>query len=85
MACYFHMRAIFLRAASKETRGKQESVREKQNSSSFRNMKSANMQLSAQGLLSAVQVLTLPLFGSNATSDGELGELSPTQSIPNIL
>lgn len=29
MACYFHMRAIFLRAASKETRGKQESVRGK--------------------------------------------------------
>lgn len=57
---------------------------EKQNSS-FRNTKSANMQPSARGLLSAVQVLTLSLFGSNATSDGELGELSPTQSIPNIL
>lgn len=29
MACYFHMRAIFLRVASKETRGKQERVWEK--------------------------------------------------------
>lgn len=44
MACYFHMRAIFLRVASKETRGKQECEWRKQNSS-FRNTKTANMQL----------------------------------------
>lgn len=44
--------------------------------------------LAAHGLLSPVQVLTLPSFGSKATSDGKPGELSPTlpdKSIPEIL
>lgn len=41
--CYFHMRAIFLRVASKKTRGKQECVWEKQNSS-IKNMKTTDMQ-----------------------------------------
>lgn len=60
MVCYFHMRAIFLRVASKRTRVKQECVREKQNLS-IRNMKTTDMQLTCF-LLTAVQVLILSLF-----------------------
>lgn len=89
MACYFHMRAIFLKAASKETRWKQDSVQEKQNSS-FGITKTADMKLSAQAteLLSCTagsQPVIVWVKSHLRWIPRRIAQTLPDKSIPNIL
>lgn len=89
MACYFHMRAIFLRAAAKETRWKQESVQEKQNSS-FSNTKTADMKLSAHSTELVVctagsQPVIVWVKSHLRWIARRIAQTLPDKSIPNIL
>lgn len=72
MACYFHTRAISLRAAAKETRWEEEDVQQKQTSSS-RNRQTP-----------VAAALLLMFLGSKVASDGSAGGLfanSPSRQI----
>lgn len=74
MACHVHMRAIFLRVATRGTRGETR-VCVGKTKFFFQEHKDSQhaahyLLLAARCLLSPAQVLTLSLFGSKATSDG---------------
>lgn len=72
MACYFHTRAISLRAAAEETRWEEEDVEQKQ-TSSFRNTQTPV----------AASLLVMSL-GSKVTSDGSAGGLFANSSSRQI-
>lgn len=74
-ACYFHRRAIFLRAADQETRWKQE----KNKTPLTETRGQATCSCLPAACLSAVAVLTLTAFGSKATADGESTSTVPLQ------
>lgn len=76
-ACYFHTRAISLRAAAKETRWEEEAAERKQ-TSSFRNTKRLRTQTSV-----AASLLVM-FLGSKVASDGSAGGLFANSSSRQI-